>query len=85
MMQYSILSTAKRFESYETLGELFRNANTDSLEITISERIWLVLLEVVDLFANLFDIEIEHFMHKLITDNEQFAKIEKDRILLKAA
>ncbi len=38
-IQYNILSAVKRFTDYETIGELFRQVNLDSQELTISERI----------------------------------------------
>lgn len=40
-LQYNVLSVVKRFTAYETIGRLFRAVNQDSLEITISERIYL--------------------------------------------
>jgi len=39
LLQYNILSVAKRFSEYETLGELFRTANAKIIELTIAERI----------------------------------------------
>jgi IS4 transposase len=39
MLQYNMLSVAKRFSDYETLGELFRSANAEIIELTIAERI----------------------------------------------
>lgn len=75
MMQYNILSVAKRFDSYETLGELFRQANADTLEITISERIWLILIELMAKFAQIFEIDPEMLMEKLIADNEGLTEL----------
>lgn len=31
MIQYNLLSVAKRFTDYETLGELFRNTNAETI------------------------------------------------------
>ena len=39
-MQYNILATARRFSSYETIGGLFREVTRNSAELTITERIW---------------------------------------------
>ena len=38
-MQYNILSTAKRFSDYETIGGLFKDATKGSVELTLTERI----------------------------------------------
>ena len=40
MMQYNIFCTVKRFEAYETVGELFREATAGTLELSASDRIW---------------------------------------------
>lgn len=39
MMQYNILSLAKRLLDYESLGELFKQAGVETLELTIVEKI----------------------------------------------
>lgn len=74
MLQYNILATVKRFDKYETLGELFRKAQKESLEITINERIWLIIIEIVRELAIIFESDIEFIMEKLITDNQQIKK-----------
>ena len=43
----SILYLVKRFAKYEILGEMFRQTNADSLELTISERVWRMILSMV--------------------------------------
>lgn len=75
MVQYNILSLAKRFDKYETLGGLFRQANVDSLEITISERIWLVLTGLIAKLTEILEVDPEMLMEKLITDNEELTKL----------
>lgn len=46
-LQYNLLSVVKRFNDYETLGELFRALQKDALKLTISEQIWLIIIEVI--------------------------------------
>jgi len=53
MLQYNILSVAKRFSEYETLGELFQSANAEIIELTITERIWLIIKEIISQLADL--------------------------------
>lgn len=36
---YNILSVAKRFSDYETIGELFRGTKDDAMEVAIAQRI----------------------------------------------
>jgi hypothetical protein len=85
MLQYNILSVAKRFSHYETLGELFRSANADIIELTISERIWLIIIEIIALLADLFDVDTEVLMEKIIADNQRFEKLLNYKHLMQAA
>lgn len=85
MIQYNILSAVKRFESYETLGKLFRQANADTLEITISDRIWLIITELIAKLSAIFEIDQEMLMEKLITENEEITKLINLKPYMQAA
>ena len=74
MLRYNILSLAKRFCDYESLGDLFRGTCADSIQPTISERIWLILCNTVAKLAEIFEKDEDFIMAKIITDNEQFTK-----------
>jgi hypothetical protein len=74
-LQYNILSIVKRFEAYETIGELFRQANQDSLEITITERIWGAILELVTAFTSIFDLTDEDVLQAVINKSSKLAHI----------
>jgi hypothetical protein len=50
-MQYTLLNVVKRMTSYETLGGLFRDTKADVIEITLYERILLVLREILEEFT----------------------------------
>lgn len=58
-MQYNILATARRFSSYETIGGLFREVTRNSVELTITERIWGMIIDIVNEIAQCFEIEDE--------------------------
>lgn len=77
MIQFNILSIAKRFSSYETLGQLFRQAEENSLELIVSERIWLIMIEIINEFSEIFEIEIEEIMTKIIADNQRVVNLLK--------
>ena len=59
ILQYNILSAVKRFEAYETLGKLFESVMEDSLELTLSERIWGVLQNFIATIAEMFGLTDE--------------------------
>ena len=47
MMQYNILCTVKRFEAYETIGGLFTEVTNDTLELSVTDKIWAIILDFV--------------------------------------
>jgi hypothetical protein len=47
-----MFSTAKRLNSYETMGDLFQEVVGQMAELTQSERIWAIIVELPELFAD---------------------------------
>jgi len=85
MLQYNILSLAKRLLDYESLGELFKQAGVETLELTIVEKIWGYLLELLKLIADIFEIDMEQILDKIADDNQSITKIIKMNAALNAA
>ena len=59
MLQYNVLSLVKRFEAYETWGKLFESVMEQSVELTISERIWGMLQNIIATIAEVFGLSDE--------------------------
>lgn len=74
MIQYNILSLIKRANDYETIGELFRASHKDALKLTISEQIWLIIIEITAELSEILNIETELLMEKLLSENEKLTK-----------
>ena len=74
-LQYDILSVVKRFMDYETIGELFRQVGQDSLELTITERIWQAILELVAAITKVFSIDDEEVLDALVNESDEIAHI----------
>ncbi len=74
MLQYNLLSVVKRFNDYETLGELFRASQKDALSLTISEQVWLIIIELIAELSEIFNIDTEMLIEKLFSENEKLAK-----------
>jgi len=62
MMVYKVFSLVKRFESYETLGSLFRETGQQTLDLTVYMRIWQFILELLQIFAVLIDSDINELI-----------------------
>ncbi len=75
MLQYNLLSITKRFACYESLGELFRNSKAETIMLTLAERIWRIIKDLLQHLAESLEINIESLMEKLITDNQAFVKL----------
>ncbi len=84
MIQYNLLSVAKRFTDYESLGELFRNTKAETIQLTVAEHIWQIIVEILASLAELFEIDTELLMENLISDNEKLIKLSKYITLLQA-
>jgi len=74
MVQYNILAVIKRFNDYETLGELFRASQHEALKLTITEQIWLIIIEIMAELSEIFNIDTETLMEKLFSENEKLTK-----------
>ena len=72
-MQYNLLSTARRFSDYETIGGLFKDATKSSVELTLTERIWNIILEIVREIAECFNIEDEQILDMLVNRSDKLS------------
>lgn len=75
MTQYIILTLYKRFQAYETIGELFRKSQRHLLELTLVERIWYLFIELQRQIVEIFEIEIDDLLEKMFTQPECEQKI----------
>lgn len=65
-LQYNILSLAKRFTDYETIGGLFEDITKDTVKLSVTDRIWNTIIKVVSKIAIWFDLEYKTVMDKLM-------------------
>ena len=62
MLQYNILGYVKRYESYETIGGVLRDVTQASVELTVTEKIWGILTEVIQAIAEAFNFDQDEMM-----------------------
>ena len=74
MMQYNILCTVKRFEAYETLGALFREVTADTLELSVTDRIWELILDTILEIAEIISADASELLSAVIDVNPKFHK-----------
>ena len=69
MMQYNILCTVKRFEAYETIGGLFTEVTNDTLELSVTDKIWAIILDFVLEAAERYSIDATELLADFIESN----------------
>ena len=74
MMQYNILCTVKRFEAYETLGALFRDVVGNTLELSVTDRIWELILDTILEIAEIISADASELISAVIDVNPKFHK-----------
>jgi len=72
---YNMFSTAKRLSSYETMGDLFREVASQMAELTLSERIWAIIVELLQFVADLIDSDFPSLVQSLMQKGDQQSKL----------
>lgn len=75
LMTYTILSLGKRFGSYETIGELFRENKQEMLERTICERIMEVVLTLIMQLLEFMAIDIDETLRLIVGSDGECEKV----------
>jgi hypothetical protein len=75
LITYLILTLQKRFQSYETMGEIFRHTQTEMLERTLCERILDVFVKIVELLLEILSIDVDEAVRKIMTDDNAADRI----------
>ena len=76
MIQYNILSYVKRFESYETLGGLFAEITKGTAKLSVIERIWNMILDVVNILAESLNKDPFELTELIVNNDEDVKKIQ---------
>lgn len=78
MMQHILISTRFRFDSYESKGELFRQAKAEIFRESLSERLWGLLLEVLSIVMEIFENQDEdELIEKMFNNEKIYQKIDR--------
>ncbi len=80
MMNYMVLSLKKRFEDYETLGELFRHAKEIILEKNLVDKIWEIIAELYIMVFSELGVDMDIFVQKIIEMKESIDEYIKNTL-----
>ena len=76
LLQYNILSSVKRNESYETIGGLFAEITKNSVELSVAERIWLLIVEVINVIAEALNCYTMALTEQVISNDKQIKAVK---------
>ena len=76
MIRYNLLASLKRSLDYETIGGLFKDMYAGVYELTVVEKIWLIIVEVVGIVAELTGADEDTLMHQLIENDKRLAALQ---------
>lgn len=71
MIRYNLLASLKRSLDYETIGGLFKDVYAGVYELTVVEKIWLIIVEVVCIVAELTGADEGTLMRQLIENDKR--------------
>lgn len=74
-LQYNILSVARRFSDYETIGGLFREISRETVQLSVAQQIWGMLQELVTAIARVFGLLDEEIYDAVINQSDKMAHI----------
>ncbi len=77
LITHTILTLQRRFEAYETLGELFRDTQQQLLELTLWERILKIFIKMLNELLEVLNLDIEATIEKIMTSNHAGDKLLK--------
>lgn len=73
MIRYNLLALIKRTHDYETIGALFNDMYSGVHELTVIEKIWGIILEVIGIVAELTGMDDEVMLELIIRDNRRLS------------
>lgn len=77
VLQYNILSYVKRCESYETIGGLFTEITKNSVEFSVVERIWLLIVEFINVIAEILNCDTMTLTEQIISNDKQIKAVKQ--------
>lgn len=76
MIRYNMLAFIKRAHDYETIGGLFADIYCGVQELTVVEKIWGIILEVINVVAELTGADEETLMYQIIENDKRLAALK---------
>ena len=76
IIRYNLLASLKRSHDYETMGALFSEIYSGIHELTVVEKIWEIILEVVNVVGEMLGIDDEIIIMQIIENDRRLAAFQ---------
>ena len=77
MIRYNILASIKRTLDYDTIGGLFGDMYLGVHELTVVEKIWAIIIEVVAVVSELIDADSDELTIQIIENDKRLAALRE--------
>lgn len=75
ILQYNILSTVKRFEDYQTIGGLFNETLSGTLELSVTSKIGEAILDAIAQLAEIVSTDEDELLASLVSNNPKLIRL----------
>ena len=75
MIRYNMLASIKRTLDYETIGGLFGDMYMGVHELTVVEKIWGIIVEVVAVVAELIGADYDELTMQVLENDKRLAAL----------
>ena len=75
MMQYSLLALVRMLDDYKTIGGLFRETQDNVVDITVYEKIMIVLQELLEAFADYVGLPDKRLVYNFLNSEQILSNI----------
>lgn len=76
MIRYNLLASIKRALDYDTIGGIFEEMYLGVHELTVVEKIWAIIIEVVVVVAEITGAESEDLIMQIIENDKRLAALK---------
>ena len=77
MIRYNILASIKRTLDYDTIGGLFGDMYLGVHELTVIEKIWAIIIEVVAVVSELIGADSDELTIQIIENDKRLAALRE--------
>jgi hypothetical protein len=76
-IQYAILSHLKKIREYETIGLLFKDLKNENKILSIADKIWNLIMEILNVLSELLEFDLQELLTKIFKQDKMTSFLMK--------